>query len=252
MERDERDRQAGNRAEGLIDLVRPHLPIEVRVNGPADAWALVGPGLIGRQVGAMEAIFRLHPSGRDADSIVLLRSLYDHAVTFAWLAADPGKERHQRFLKSDSAARLRAADDCRKVGVEILLDEKRAEYERHVDQLPAEMPPLLDRATRADEHWTGRIEALRGADTTHSFRGLYAIAYRRYSSYDHASLWGLNPVVADLDDGRKRVQLEEREAEEHGVYGTACVLFSFSLFISAQTLGWPETDAIHKVFQHTA
>ena len=111
--------------------------------------------------------------------------------------------------------------------------------------------PQLDRATQADKHWTGRIEGLGGAGTTYSYRGLYAIAYRRYSSYDHASLWGLNPVVADLDGGRRRIRLEERDPEEHGAFGTASVLFGSSLFIAAQTLGWPETDAVHKVFEHT-
>ena len=100
---------------------------------------------------------------------------------------------------------------------------------------------------------TGRkIEGLRGVDTTHSYRGLYAIAYRRHSAYDHASLMGLNPVLVDLHDGRARVQLEERDTEEHGIYGLAAVLFSFSLFISAQTLEWPETDAVHDVFERTA
>jgi hypothetical protein len=120
--------------------------------------------------------------------------------SLGWLPTQ-GAERHRRFLKSDSKARLKADDDCRKVGEPILTDEKRAEYERHLKELPAEMPGLADRAAQADDHWTGRFEGLRGADTTHSYSGLYAIAYRRHSALDHASLMGLNPVIVDLDDG---------------------------------------------------
>jgi hypothetical protein len=249
MNYEEREDAAERRARALVDLVRPRLPVEVRVGGAADAWPLVGPGLIARQVGAVEAIFAIRPLEREADAIVMLRSLYDHSVTFAWLAADPGVDRHRCFLKSDSSARLKADDDCRKVGVPILLDEKRAEYQRQVDELPAVMPPLLDRAVDADEHWTGRIAGLRGADTTHSYRGLYAIAYRRHSAYDHASVMGLNAVTVDLPRGGQRVQLEERESESYGVFGLTTILFAFTLFIGAQTLGWPDRAAAEAAFE---
>jgi hypothetical protein len=252
MDRSERDREAEARARGLVDLVRPHLPLEGRTTGPADAWPLVGPALIARQVGTVEGIFGIRPQGRDADPMVLLRSLYDHAVTFAWLAADPGKERHQCFLRSDAQQRLKADDDCRKIGIPMLGDEMRAKYQRQVDTLPAEMPPLAERAKQADGHWTERIEALRGPDTTHSYRGFYAFGYRRYSSYEHASVWGLNSVTVDLPEGRQRVQLEEHDPDEHGVYGTAGILLAFSLFIAAQTIGWPDTGAVEDVFERTA
>jgi hypothetical protein len=168
------------------------------------------------------------------------------------LAADPGEERHQCFLKSDAIQRLKAADDCSKVGVKILPDAKRAEFQHQKDTLGAEMPPLADRAAQADDHWTGKIEGLRGAHQTHSYRGLYAIAYRRDSAIDHASLMGLNPVTVDLLDGSQRIQLEERDPHEHGVYGRAAVLLAFTLFISSQTLGWPETSRVHEVFERTA
>jgi hypothetical protein len=251
MDREARDRQAEERARGLVDLVRPHLPVEGRTTGPADAWPLVGPGLIARQVGAIESIFGIRSQGRDSDPMVLMRSLYDHAVTFAWLAADPGEARQQCFVRSDAAQRLKADNDCRDIGVPMLDDETRAKYQRQVDTLPGEMPPLTERARQADDHWTDRIEVLQGADTTHSFRGFYAFAYRRYSSYEHASVWGLNPVTDELPDGRLRVHLEEHDPEEHGIYGMAGILFTFTLFIAAQTLGWPETNAVLEVFERT-
>jgi hypothetical protein len=137
----------------------------------------------------------------------------------------------------------------RNVGEPILTDEKRAEYQRHVDELPVAMPSLDQRAAAADRHWTDKIEALQGPDSTHSFRGLYAIAYRRQSALDHATLMGLNPVTVDLPDDRTRIQLEWRNPEMHGPFGLAVILFTFTLFISAATLDWPAADDVERAFE---
>jgi hypothetical protein len=155
-----RDQLAEERSRKLIGLVHPHLPSEVRVAGPADAWQLVGPGRIARQVGSLEALLALRALDRQADAFVLLRTLYEHAVTFAWIAADPGEDRHQRFLKSDALARLAADDDARAVGVSLLAAEKRGEYERQRDGLPKEMPELRQCAEAADAHWAGLLPGL--------------------------------------------------------------------------------------------
>jgi hypothetical protein len=72
--------------------------------------------------GSLEAILALVPLRREADADTLLRSLYKHVTTFAWLAGEP-EERMRRWLKSDCEGRLHADDDCRKVGVKILDDD---------------------------------------------------------------------------------------------------------------------------------
>jgi hypothetical protein len=134
----------------LTALVRPYLPVDVLVHGPAGAWPLVGPALIARATGSLEAILALVPLRREADAGTLLRSLYEHVTTFAWLAAERGEERMRRWLKSDCEARLRTDDDCRKVGVKILDDDRREEFEETVAALPNGMPALLDRSEAAD------------------------------------------------------------------------------------------------------
>lgn len=48
--------------------------------------------------------------------------------SFRLVAADPGGDRHRRFLKSDTVARLDADDDARKVGVPLLDAESRAKF----------------------------------------------------------------------------------------------------------------------------
>src|SRR5512132_4502770 len=64
---------------------------------PVDAWPLVGPALIARATGSLEAILALVPLRREADADTLLRSLYRHVTTFAWLAGEPGEERMRRW-----------------------------------------------------------------------------------------------------------------------------------------------------------
>jgi hypothetical protein len=248
----ERDEISERRGRQLIGLVRPSLPLDVRVQGPVDAWQLVGPGLLARQVGALEALFALRPLDRQADAFVLLRSLYEHAVTFAWIAADPEEDRHRRFLKSDAAARVAADEDARKVGVPLLDGENRQKFEEQRERLPEQMPNLLQRAEAADEHWVGKIPALENSSETRSYRGLYAIAYRHHSAIAHPSLMGLNMVTVDLPGGLKRVQLEGRDPEMNGPFGLGPILFAFSLYIAGQTLGWPKAAAIDRVFESTS
>jgi hypothetical protein len=125
MGQEEHDRDAVARGRALTALVRPYLPVDGLVHGPADAWPLVGPALIARATGRLEAILALVPLGREGDADTLLRSLYERVTTFAWLAGEPGEERMRRWLKSDCEARLRADEDCRKVGVKILDDDGR-------------------------------------------------------------------------------------------------------------------------------
>jgi hypothetical protein len=243
-----REDLAEGRSRELIDLVRPHLPIEVAVHGSADAWQLVGPGLIARQVGSLEALMALRPMDRQADAFVLLRTLYEHAVTFAWIAADPGIDRHRRFLKSDAASRIAADDDARKVGVPLLEPEGREEFEDQLRDLPKAMPDLLQRAEAADDHWLGTVPGLEGSGDASSYRGLYAVAYRHHSAIAHPSLQGLNFVTIDLPAGVKRVQFEERDPEMNGPYGLGVILLAFSLYIANVSLGWPDNDAVSAAF----
>ena len=235
------------RGRALVDLVRPCLPVDIEVDRPANAWPLVGPGLIARQAGTLEAILTLIPLDREADATVLVRSLYEHAVTFAWLAADPGEERLSRWVRSDRRQRLEIDDDSRQVGAPLLVPEAREQYEQTVESLPSDMPNRRQRAEVADAHWGETISGLE-TGTPMSFRGLYATAYRHHSSIAHPSDLGLNRVAVDLEDGRTRVQLEKRDPEARGPFGLATVIFGLALLVAAESLGWPTRASIEAVF----
>lgn len=247
MDYREREDIAEDRAHKLIELVRPHLPIEARVTGLPDAWLLVGPALLARQVGTLEAIFALRSLSREADALILLRSLYEHAVTFVWLAVEPGAERLGKFRKSDLVSRLELDKDMRKLGEPALSDDVRQRFESESDALPERMPKLEKLTEEADQHWGGSIPRWEEG-TLKSYRGLFASAYRRQSKIAHPSEMGLNGVIVDLPDGTKRVQLEIRDPEMHGPFGLGIILFAFSLYIAAQTLGWPQAADISAAF----
>jgi hypothetical protein len=74
------------RAAALIDLVEGSLEVEGDAGGPQTAWPMVGPALLAHAISSLRSIvFRLRPDEANSDASRLLRSLYDHVVTFAWL-----------------------------------------------------------------------------------------------------------------------------------------------------------------------
>lgn len=72
------------RAAALMDLVEGNLEVEGDAGGPQTAWPMVGRALLGTS-SLRSIVFRLRPDGAHNDASRLLRSLYDHIVTFAWL-----------------------------------------------------------------------------------------------------------------------------------------------------------------------
>lgn len=104
MSRD--DVEAHERAcRSLIELGHAAFP----VIGPADRAVIgvYGAALVARIVGTIEAMLTLGPLGRDADLKILVRSAFEHSVTFAWIAADP-ERRFARWQKEDAERRIEA------------------------------------------------------------------------------------------------------------------------------------------------
>lgn len=247
MERDQRDELNEKRAGTLIGLVRRYLPLEVRVKDLPDVWRLYGPALLARQAGTLEAMFALRPLNREADALVLLRTLYEHGVTFAWLAADPGIDRIGRFRKSDLVSRIELDKDMQKLNEPALAEDVRRRFERERDALPGSLPKLEKLTEDADRRWRDVLPGWEEG-TAKTYRGLYASAYRRQSMVAHPSEMGLNFVAADLPDGAVRVQLEQQDPETRGPFGLSVIVVAFSLYIASHSLGWPRTEEINAVF----
>jgi hypothetical protein len=231
-------------------LVEDRLPAEYSVTGDHDAWPLIGTALLSRMTMTLRHITDLQPRGRGVDAGTLLRSLYEHLVHFAWLAVDPSAARIERWRKDDLRRRIAADNDARQRGESLFTDEAHADLQRQVAAMTGDPLVLEQLALECDTLWAGRLEhaGLGPASRATSFRGLYAILYRNYSAGAHPSYRGLNPVVEDITDTRKRVVLEG-PPEGRGPYGFATAIYGLALHASAASLGWPDPGRIETAFQ---
>src|SRR3981081_3724189 len=89
------------RALACVGLVRERLPTDAEEDGRSAKWPLVGLALIARAAGTVESLEELQPEGRVSDSATLVRTLYEHVVHLAWLAADSSPARLEEWQKDD-------------------------------------------------------------------------------------------------------------------------------------------------------
>jgi hypothetical protein len=71
----------------LVGLVRSHLPF--RIYGGERWWALFRTAALVRMADTVESLMDLMAAEHDLDGQILVRSLYEQVVTFAWLSIDP-------------------------------------------------------------------------------------------------------------------------------------------------------------------
>lgn len=209
-------------------------------------WSVVSLGLLSRMAGTLESILDLQLRGHAADATTLGRSLYEHAVHFAWLAADPSAARLQEWRKYDLQQRLKADSDMARFGQQVYSDEQRAYVEAQVASLVGKNLILEQLAIAADAAWLPRIPGL-VAGATQSFAGLYASLYRHSSGTAHPTVLGLNRVTDDLSPTRRRIRMERADSGT-GPYGMTTVVFGVVLHVAAKTIGWPSPRQIEAIF----
>ena len=168
-----RDRRSRRRAHALACLVEERLPLECDVTGDHDSWPLIGAALLSRATSTLRHVFDARRGGQVVDAATLSRSLYEHMLHFAWLAADPSAARLQEWRKADLAQRLKADNDARTVGVQLLDDEDRAHLQAQVDVMTGNDLVLPNLAIAADKHWAGKLPAMGSHQQVKSFKGLY-------------------------------------------------------------------------------
>lgn len=236
------------RAAALIDLVEGNLEVEGDAGGPQTAWPMVGPALLAHATSSLRSIvFRLRPDDAHNDASRLLRSLYDHVVTFAWLGADP-PPRLALWRKEDLEERLKIHREFAAAGEKLIPDADREQMERDVARLEGKPPDLASKAAIADKHWIPRIGGALRPNSLSSFRGFYTILFREHSGLVHATMRGLNHVTVDLDLPRKRVVLEAPLEGRASPYGMASVVYGLGLLVAARSLGWPDAGEVQAIF----
>ncbi len=221
--------------------------MEFDVTGDAQAWPAVGVALLSRSTTTLRKVFEARGGGQTLDSATLGRSLYEHVVHLAWLAADPSPARLGEWRKADLVDRLKADAEARALGEPLMDDLARAQMQAQVDALAGNKLVLVNLAIAADKHWADKLPAMGPHTQTHSFKGLYTFLYRYYSKTAHPTFMGLNHVVEDITAVRKRVILEGTP-EGRGPFGLSTVVYAFGLYVASHSLGWPDADDVSAAF----
>jgi hypothetical protein len=235
------------RADALAVLVESRLPVDVNAPGAAQAWPLVGPGLLAHATHTLRSIIMLERATAYNDAFRLLRSLYDHVLTLAWLAGDPAPPaRLEEWRLEDLENRLKADREASAAGEPLLEASIRTQWEAELAAASSRAPDLASKAFAADRYWQPQLPELTSVKLG-SFRGQYTILFRNYSGLVHATFRGLNWVTEDLPDGKKRVVLQ---SPLHGYRpdGVATALHGLGLYVAAHSLGWPNADEVTAVF----
>src|SRR5687767_13875217 len=154
-----RHRRHRRRASALTRLVEDRLPAEYTATGHHDAWPLIAAALLSRMTTTLGHIFDLQRRGRAVDAGTLLRSLYEHLVHFAWLAADPSAARIEEWRKDDLESRLTADNDLRQRGEKLYTDAQHEEIKQEIAGLRGNPPlRLVNLAEAADKAWAGKLD----------------------------------------------------------------------------------------------
>lgn len=233
----ERIRAAAN---DLLVLVRARLPERFYREPP---WRMFATAFIARMAGTVETMMDLADDGRQADSAVLLRALYEHMVTFAWILVDP--EPRLDWWADDARREMRKLhNDADVYGMGFLSEADQAR-----GKVAKELPPLDQQAAEVDKFWTLRLPGFRahagsGPKDIRTVRGLYVAVYRVASRSAHGQPQSLNGVMV-LDEYPHVVQFERDDSTMSSFL--ALPIFGMALLVCNHRLGWPDDDAVKAI-----
>lgn len=248
-----------NTNKRLVAICNRHFPYEVTTgaltkNGDSeqDNWDLVAPGFVFTGASCLCSIIALAysglPRGGTQDAFVLVRRLYEYAVTFAWIAVDPPVH-VKAWLASDYENRLKVNKELRELGDNGLEAKTERKYRQYVTSRPRVMGDVKSRAIEADRYWATRVE-LHGRKEPMpsprlSFETLYTLIYRGASADAHATAGGLTPWIHGLGNGAFMIGTPAPNDDDREPFALAAMAFASWMFIAEKILGWPaEADII--------
>lgn len=215
-------------------------PAVVEHNEPVLSWPVFASATLARASYCLESIVLLE--ARELDAALLCRSLYEHVVTFAWVAIDPGV--HLSQLLKDEADELRKSNNDIGKFFTAERDIRRLEQLQQFSRgVAGEMPSLLGRAKAADGYWARLLNTFTSGK--YGFDGQYTAVYRQFSLFVHPTTWGLEPFVSGT--GEQRTIGSPRSQGGYAVT-MAPILFAQALLVASDRLGWPPTAEVLAAF----
>ena len=239
-----------NACTELVGLTDAHLEAPLAGSIADPEWSWLGPALIARMNESAIAITRLLAVGMETEAGSLARSFYEHAVDFAWIAADPD-ERVTQWLRVDAEKQLKSHRKFLDLGEPDYLPEPiRARYERLAADtaLGSGFPrDAAGRAERADEEW--------GLTGMQSFKSLYTVVFRQFSAVLHPSLLGLSQHAYPVSDAAftgpaLRVGHTNIDDEATAITMQMPILLATAWYVARLALGWPDIRESRRVVEN--
>jgi hypothetical protein len=224
--------------ELLLEQAAECLPVQVRVSEETyvfESWEVTRAAFIARMAGTLRHMSYLAPSNSRLDGMALARTLVEHAITYAWVAADP-------------VERLPHAEH----GVELIDDRTRAIFRKYVRTHRTDLPGLPRLAAEANDAWRDSITRQGSPLHTPDFEELYRTVYDNYAGVDHASTLGLVTFVHVSADQRVATvdgDAVRRQGDDLRPYWTGLFALAEALVVSNLMSGRPRTGPLQRALK---
>lgn len=251
---------------GLAGLIEDSLPRRVTADDVFLPWNTTAALLLARIARQGQTLALLIEAQHELDAEMVMRSLLEHEILFAWLAITPqdssrkwkarDPDQNTLWWMVEQFRREKKQTEDQEAAVGGVMDDQMRyalrTMKRRVNALPArgKFPSVLKRAQEVDAHWGPRLDGFAvGAPRTPAFlmtyTGHYWTLYSRGSSSVHPD-WGavrrfLRPPDAS---GYQRHYVESEQTDEAvNVYiSIAAFLMGEALAVADAVLGWSAFD----------
>lgn len=215
----------------LVDLVDERLP-ELVYAHVRSAWRTAGPALIACCADLALSMAELAAARRPSNVMILFRALYEHVVTFCWLAIDP-EPRVQQWVEHAQFWQSKLHNDVSQYGHTLL-----SGADLEAAQQAGQIPPLANRADEIDKHWAPLLPGFRPSGDLLSLRGMYTL-YRAASRSAHAQAESVNSCI----DPSKDPWVIHREHDRQMLPSALAVpMLTMALVVCNHALGWPDSS----------
>jgi len=224
----------------LIRLARSHFPRTVAASTNPNDWTAIGPAFVFRCARMLDAVVTL-PIEHATEAAALVRVLYEHVVTFAWIGISPA-ENVGAWERNALVQAIKAANDAKPFGFELLDAATIARYEGEI-QKRKPFPKVPQLAKEADEFWIGK-----GALSTRtSFRGLYPPIYRNYSVVVHGAVDSIRRTISHGPTSGIKTIGGSEDPSALTAYTAGSLLFAACLLISSKVFSFPDTAELDEI-----
>ncbi len=122
-------------------------------------WQVTRAALLARMTGTLQHLLYLAPSTSRLDGAALCRTLIDHAIHYAWIAAAP-KERLPRFLRKSYSHAINQHETMAERDIALLDPGLLARYRAYLEAHPLGTGKLPKMAAAVDAAWLEQVRAI--------------------------------------------------------------------------------------------